>query len=161
TQALRDSAAHSAQAVAHALGYVGVMCVEFFVLSDGRLLANEMAPRPHNSGHHTINACVSSQFEQQARVMAGQPLGDPSCLCASVMINILGDIWFDAQNKLQEPDWAGVLRVPGAKLHLYGKADARRGRKMGHVTVLGTTLDAAREGARAAAAALGILFSDC
>jgi len=160
-QAVHEAAARLAQDIAHALNYVGVLCVEFFVLNDGRLVANEMAPRPHNSGHYTIDACISSQFEQQARTMAGQPLGDPSCLCASVMLNILGDVWFDAQGSQREPDWTGVLRVPGAKLHLYGKAEARRGRKMGHVTVLGTTLDAAREGARAAAAALGILFSDC
>ncbi len=157
-QAFHQAAARIAQDVAHALDYVGVLCVEFFVLNDGRLVANEMAPRPHNSGHYTIDACISSQFEQQARVMAGQPLGDPSCLCASVMLNVLGDVWFDAQGELREPDWTRVLGVPGAKLHLYGKAEARRGRKMGHVTVLGATLGAAREGAREAAAALRIPF---
>ncbi|WP_397474041.1 5-(carboxyamino)imidazole ribonucleotide synthase [Pusillimonas sp.] len=145
-----------AQDIAHALDYVGVLCVEFFVLEDGSLVANEMAPRPHNSGHYTIDACISSQFEQQARVMAGQPLGDPSCLCATVMLNILGDAWFDAQGRQREPDWSRVLRVRGAKLHLYGKADARRGRKMGHVTVLGATLDEARKGARDVADALEI-----
>lgn len=153
-----QAAGRIAQDIAHALGYVGVLCVEFFVLEDGSLVANEMAPRPHNSGHYTIDACISSQFEQQARVMAGQPLGDPSCLCASVMLNILGDQWFDANGTQREPDWSGVLRVPGAKLHLYGKADARRGRKMGHVTVLGATLNAARARAQEAAAALGIRF---
>ncbi|MDX3895351.1 5-(carboxyamino)imidazole ribonucleotide synthase [Pusillimonas sp.] len=155
-QAFHRTAARIAQDVAHALNYVGVLCVEFFVLNDGRLVANEMAPRPHNSGHYTIDACISSQFEQQARTMAGQPLGDPSCLCASVMLNILGDVWFDGPGSLREPDWTGVLRVPGAKLHLYGKAEARRGRKMGHVTVLGSTLEAARGRARDVAAALGI-----
>jgi len=155
-QAFHRTAARIAQDIAHALNYVGVLCVEFFVLNDGRLVANEMAPRPHNSGHYTIDACISSQFEQQARTMAGQPLGDPSCLCASVMLNILGDVWFDGQGGLREPDWTGVLRVPGAKLHLYGKAEARRARKMGHVTVLGDTLEAARGRARDVAAALGI-----
>ncbi|HUH87730.1 MAG TPA: 5-(carboxyamino)imidazole ribonucleotide synthase [Pusillimonas sp.] len=156
--ALNESAARIAQDVAHALEYVGVMCVEFFVLSDESLIANEMAPRPHNSGHYTIDACVVSQFEQQVRAMAGQPLGDPSCLCASVMLNVLGDIWFDPQGNQREPDWSSVLRVPGAKLHLYGKAEARAGRKMGHVTVLGATLEAARHDAKLVAAALGIQF---
>lgn len=152
----RQKAERVAQDIAHALNYVGVLCVEFFVLEDGSLVVNEMAPRPHNSGHYTIDACISSQFEQQARIMAGQPLGDPSCLRATVMLNILGDAWFDAQGQQREPDWTRVLRVRGAKLHLYGKADARRGRKMGHVTVLGTTLDEARTAAREVAAALEI-----
>lgn len=158
TEAIHQTAARVAQDVAHALGYVGVLCVEFFVLQDGSLVANEMAPRPHNSGHYTIDACVTSQFEQQARVMAGQPLGSPDCLCASVMLNILGDVWFDASGIQREPDWAGVLSVPGAKLHLYGKAEPRPGRKMGHATVLGATLEAARNDARKVAAALGIQF---
>lgn len=157
-QTVHQAAGRIAQEVAHALGYVGVLCVEFFVLQDGSLVANEMAPRPHNSGHYTIDACVTSQFEQQARVMAGQPLGNPDCLCASVMLNILGDVWFDAAGAQREPDWAKVLGVPGAKLHLYGKAEARPGRKMGHVTVLGPTPEAARDDARKVAAALGIRF---
>lgn len=155
-QALNLAAVQRAEQVAHNLDYVGVMCVEFFVLADGSLVANEMAPRPHNSGHYTIDACIDSQFDQQARAMAGQPLGDPTCLCASVMLNILGDIWFDAQGKQLEPDWTSVLGVPGAKLHLYGKTEARRGRKMGHVTVLGATLDEARQRAKHVADALGI-----
>ena len=155
-RATSQAAGRIAQDIAHALNYVGVLCVEFFVLQDGSLVANEMAPRPHNSGHYTIDACISSQFEQQARIVAGQPLGDPSCLCASVMLNILGDAWFDAQGTRREPDWTRILGVKGAKLHLYGKADARVGRKMGHVTVLGVSLDEAREGAREVAAALEI-----
>ena len=121
------------------MNYVGVLCVEFFVLDDGRLLANEIAPRPHNSGHYTIDACVGSQFDQQARVLAGQPLGDSSLLAPSVMLNVLGDVWYDGDRK-REPDWPSVLAVPGAKLHLYGKSDARRGRKMGHVTCVAATL---------------------
>jgi 5-(carboxyamino)imidazole ribonucleotide synthase len=131
--------------IAQAMNYVGVLCVEFFVLSDGSLVVNEMAPRPHNSGHYSIDACVSSQFEQQARAMAGLPLGSVRQLAPAVMINLLGDIWFeDAQAQVpREPDWSAVLRHPQAKLHLYGKTEARRGRKMGHVAVLGDSLDEA------------------
>lgn len=157
--ALAAQAAESAVRIAKALDYVGVMCVEFFVLQDGSLVANEIAPRPHNSGHYTMNACVSSQFEQQARAMAGMPLGSARNLCPVVMLNILGDVWFDAaRGAKREPDWAAVLQVPGAKLHLYGKAEARRGRKMGHVNVLGQTLAQAREGAGQVARILGIEF---
>lgn len=154
--ALRQTLQSSAKAIADALAYVGVLCVEFFELQDGTLIANEMAPRPHNSGHYTMDACRSSQFEQQARVMAGLPLGDPACLCPSVMLNVLGDIWFDQAGVWREPDWAGVLAVPGAKLHLYGKEEARPGRKMGHITVLGETGDQAWQSARQVAKILGI-----
>lgn len=129
-------------ALAAALQYHGVLCVEFFVLDDGALVVNELAPRPHNSGHATIDACVTSQFEQQARVLAGLPLGGVAQHTPAVMLNLLGDCWFAADGAPREPDWSAVLRHPSAKLHLYGKADARRGRKMGHVTVLGETLDA-------------------
>lgn len=143
--------------LAQALEYVGVLCVEFFVLQDGSLVANEIAPRPHNSGHYTMNASVASQFEQQARATAGLPLGDTGCLCSVVMLNLLGDLWFDpATSVMRDPDWAAVLGVPGAQLHLYGKAEARRGRKMGHVNVLGATLEQARERAGRVAAALGL-----
>lgn len=158
--AFRQTLQSSARAIADALGYVGVLCVEFFELEDGSLIANEMAPRPHNSGHYTIDACRSSQFEQQARVMAGLPLADPACLCPSVMLNILGDIWFDETGMQREPDWAAVLAVPGAKLHLYGKEEARRGRKMGHITVLGETGEQAWQSTRQVAAALGIALDD-
>jgi len=140
-------AAKSAQAteaaltIARGLNYHGVMCVEFFVLQDGQLLVNEIAPRPHNSGHFTMNACVTSQFEQQARVMAGLPLGSTRLLAPVVMLNILGDAWYpDASDEQQEPDWSAVLAVPGASLHLYGKREARRARKMGHVNITGVTL---------------------
>lgn len=143
--------------IAEALEYVGVFCVEFFVLEDDRLVANEIAPRPHNSGHYTMNASVVSQFEQQARATAGLPLGDTTSLCSVVMLNLLGDLWFEAGSESpREPDWASVLAVPGAQLHLYGKAEARRGRKMGHVNVLGTDLKQAQERARLVAAALGL-----
>jgi len=135
--------------VATALDYSGVLCVEMFLTRDSRLLVNEIAPRPHNSGHYTIDACVTSQFEQQARVLAGLPLGDPRLHDSAVMVNLLGDLWFDGAQSRCEPDWAAVLRHPQAKLHLYGKSEPRRGRKMGHVTCLGATameaLDAARE----------------
>ncbi|PLC53136.1 5-(carboxyamino)imidazole ribonucleotide synthase [Pollutimonas nitritireducens] len=158
-QAIAIQAANAALAIAEGLRYVGVMCVEFFVLQDGRLIANEIAPRPHNSGHYTMNASVCSQFEQQVRVTAGMPLGDTASLCSVVMLNILGDVWFDRASGLKrEPDWTAVLAVPGAKLHLYGKSEARRGRKMGHVNVLGATLAEAESAASRVALALDIPF---
>jgi len=154
---IETQAASAAVAISRSLDYVGVMCVEFFVLQDGRLIANEIAPRPHNSGHYTMDACVCSQFEQQVRAMAGLPLGDTRCLVSAVMLNILGDVWFDAATGAQrEPDWRTVLSVPGARLHLYGKAEARRGRKMGHVNIVGTTLAQVQEGAAHVARALGM-----
>lgn len=157
---LHAQASEIARAIAQRLEYQGVLCVEFFVLPGERLIVNEMAPRPHNSGHYTINACVASQFEQQARAMAGLPLGAADCLCSSVMLNILGDVWFDGGAAPREPDWAAVLAEPGAKLHLYGKSDARRGRKMGHVTCLGATLADARRSAANVARVLHIPFED-
>jgi len=155
--ALQAQATEAAQAIARGLGYHGVLCVEFFVLTDGRLLVNEIAPRPHNSGHYSIDACLTSQFEQQARAMAGLPLGAPRLLAPAVMLNVLGDVWFgDGSDAPREPDWAGVLAVPGAKLHLYGKRDARRGRKMGHITCVAPTVEQAAQDAERAAAALGM-----
>ena len=145
----------AALAIAEGLNYFGVLCVEFFVLRDARLVVNEIAPRPHNSGHYSIDACVTSQFEQQARAMAGLPLGSTRLLAPAVMLNLLGDIWFDGDAAAQrEPDWNAVLAVPGAKLHLYGKADPRRARKMGHVTCLGETVEQALTDAKAVAQAL-------
>ncbi len=153
------AAADAAVAIAQALEYVGVLCVEFFILRDGSLVANEIAPRPHNSGHYTMNACVSSQFEQQARAMAGMPLGNAGCHMSAIMLNILGDLWFDAATGAKrEPDWRRVLAVPGAKLHLYGKADARPGRKMGHVNIVAATMAQAEAAAAEVAGALGIAF---
>jgi len=150
-------ATEAARAIARGLGYHGVLCVEFFVLTDGRLVVNEIAPRPHNSGHYTLDACVTSQFEQQARVMAGLPLGSTALLAPAVMLNILGDIWFEpGATAPREPDWAAALAVPSAKLHLYGKHEARRGRKMGHVTIVAPTLEQARADAARVAAALGM-----
>ncbi|MBA0922299.1 MAG: 5-(carboxyamino)imidazole ribonucleotide synthase [Nitrosospira sp.] len=134
---VRD-ACDTAIRVAEKLDYHGVLCVEFFVLADGRLLVNEIAPRPHNSGHYTLDACVTSQFEQQVRVLCGLPLGATAMQGAAVMVNLLGDLW-----RRGEPKWKEVLRHPHVKLHLYGKLDARPGRKMGHYTVLAGTTEAA------------------
>jgi len=134
--ALAARAQAAAATIAERLDYVGVLCVEFFVLHDARLLVNEMAPRPHNSGHYTIDACVTSQFEQQVRALAGLAPGDVSLLAPAVMLNLLGELWFDA-GRPRLPNFEAVLRVPGAALHLYGKREARRGRKMGHVTITG------------------------
>lgn len=131
-----EQAKTAAIAIAESLNYYGVLCVEFFVLADGTLLANEIAPRPHNSGHFTIEACLSSQFEQQVRVMAGLPLGSPQDLQLSKMFNLLGDLWFDEHGHHQDPNWSALLALPGVYLHLYGKNEARKGRKMGHVTLL-------------------------
>jgi 5-(carboxyamino)imidazole ribonucleotide synthase len=154
--ALQAQARRSAAAIAAGMGYVGVLCVEFFVLKDGRLVVNEMAPRPHNSGHYTMNACDLSQFEMQVRAMAGLPLREPRLHSPVVMLNLLGDLWFDATGRERAPDWAGVLALPGAELHLYGKAQARPGRKMGHLNVIGATAEEAREHARRACALLGL-----
>ncbi len=116
------------------LAYVGVLCVEFFLTSDGRVLVNEIAPRPHNSGHLTVDACITSQFEQQVRAVCGLPLGDTTLLRPAAMANLLGDVWDRG-----EPRWDGALAVPGVKLHLYGKSEPRAGRKMGHLTALAET----------------------
>ena len=120
-----------AAAIAEALDVVGLIAVEFFLTRDGELLVNELAPRPPNSGHFSFDACATSQFEQQLRAVCGLPLGSPELLRPVVMWNILGDLW-----KNGEPDWSVVLREPRAKLHLYGKSEARPGRKMGHVCVM-------------------------
>ncbi len=134
------TAAHAvalAQRVLEALDVVGVLCVELFVLADGGVLINELAPRPHNSGHLTIEAAATSQFEQQARAVCGLPLGD-TALRPAAMANLLGDLW---QNG--EPQWAAALAMPGVHLHLYGKAQPRAGRKMGHLTAVADSPDAA------------------
>ncbi len=130
--------------VAIKLDYRGVLCIEFFVLTDGRLLINEIAPRPHNSGHYTLDACITSQFEQQARILCRLPQGSTALLTPVVMVNLLGDLWQSG-----EPDWNKVLRNPSAKLHLYGKREARPGRKMGHFTVLADTVEQALQQAKA------------
>ena len=150
---LLDQARTIALQVAEALDYRGLLAVEFFLSADGRLLVNEMAPRPHNSGHHTIDACETSQFEQQLRVLCGLAPGSTRLLCPTVMLNLLGDVWEDANGK---PNWAAVLAMPGAHLHLYGKHEARRGRKMGHITFTAPTLEEALANQSKAREVLGI-----
>ncbi len=145
-----------AQALAQSLNYVGVLCVEFFVLADGSLVANEMAPRPHNSGHYSINACDVSQFDLQLRSLVNWPLVAPRLHSPAVMLNLLGDLWFANSAVATAPDWAQVLKLPGVHLHLYGKAEARPGRKMGHLTVTAANAQTARSTALKAAAVLGL-----
>ena len=158
-----QQALQAAYEVARGLNYVGVLCVEFFLLQDGPerdalgpLVVNEIAPRPHNSGHHSIDSCDVSQFELQVRCMTGLPLVQPRLHSASVMLNLLGDLWFVHSPQACEPAWAKVLALPGAHLHLYGKTEARSGRKMGHLTLTAATPTAARELALQAAELLGI-----
>jgi len=181
--ALATQALAAAREVAQSLDYVGVLCVEFFVLEPDApggqpsLVVNEIAPRPHNSGHHSIDSCDVSQFDLQVRCMAGLPLVQPRAHSAAVMVNILGDLWWPgagdvaaaagatapadmrahrATDSAHEPDWAAVLALPGAHLHLYGKTQPRQGRKMGHLTCTAPTLAQARDVARQAAQCLGL-----
>jgi 5-(carboxyamino)imidazole ribonucleotide synthase len=173
-------AVSAAEQLAASIDYVGVLCVEFFILRNGSLVANEMAPRPHNSGHYSIDACDVSQFELQVRAMTNLPLVAPRLHSPAVMLNLLGDLWFERAAKqeaegeadgkadreadtvatasavLREPPWAAVLAIPGVHLHLYGKTQPRRGRKMGHVTVTAVSSTLARTTARRVAALLGI-----
>jgi 5-(carboxyamino)imidazole ribonucleotide synthase len=158
--ALADQAVAAARAIAEELNYVGVLCVEFFVLQEGSperaalggLVVNEMAPRPHNSGHYTLDACDVSQFDLQVRTLAGLPLTQPRQHSAAVMLNLLGDLWVDGAT----PRWDKVLALPGVHLHLYGKLTASKGRKMGHLTVTAATPEQARSAALEAASVLGI-----
>jgi 5-(carboxyamino)imidazole ribonucleotide synthase len=148
--ALAAEAQAMAARLAEALGYVGVLAVEFFVCA-GKLLVNEIAPRPHNSGHYTIEACATSQYGQQVRALCALPLGDPRLLSPAVMLNVLGDAW-----RSGEPPWDAVFAEPRARLHLYGKALARPGRKMAHITVLDASRERALEAALALRARLGL-----
>jgi len=158
--ALAERAIAAAKSIADELQYVGVLCIEFFVLHDdsdearalGGLIVNEMAPRPHNSGHYSMDACDVSQFELQVRTLAGLPLVQPRQHSPAIMLNLLGDLWVNGA----PPAWDQVLALPGAHLHLYGKLKASKGRKMGHLTLTGATVDAVRASALAAAALLGI-----
>jgi 5-(carboxyamino)imidazole ribonucleotide synthase len=152
-----ERAVAMAARLAAAMRYVGVLCVELFVLEDGSLVANEMAPRPHNSGHYSIDACDLSQFDLQLRTLAGLPLVAPRLHSAAVMLNLLGDLWFAADDAPpRSPDWAAVLRLPGVHLHLYGKTEARRARKMGHLTITAADAASARATALQAARVLGL-----
>jgi len=132
-----DAATRIVFKIAALLGYCGVITVEFFVLKDGSLLVNEIAPRPHNTGHYTLDACITSQFEQQVRALCGLPLGDTTQFWPAVMVNLLGDLWHEGR----EPAWGHVLRNPRVKLHLYGKRETRPGRKMGHYTCLASSVE--------------------
>jgi 5-(carboxyamino)imidazole ribonucleotide synthase len=144
--AVLDEATTIAGRILEALGVVGVACVEFFVTKDGRVLVNEIAPRTHNSGHLTIEACDTSQFEQQVRAVCGLPLGSTRLRAPAAMANLLGDCWgVAADGSPRDPDWAAALEVPGVWLHLYGKREPRAGRKMGHLTALAATVDEAIE----------------
>ncbi|MBB1074655.1 5-(carboxyamino)imidazole ribonucleotide synthase [Rhodoferax sp. 4810] len=159
-EALAQQAVAAAKNIADELHYVGVLCVEFFVLAEGSpereklgaLVVNEMAPRPHNSGHYTLDACDVSQFELQVRTLAGLPLTQPRQHSAAVMLNLLGDLWVNGAT----PCWDQVLALPGVHLHLYGKLSANKGRKMGHLTVTAATADEANATALQAASLLGI-----
>ena len=137
------------RAILEELQYVGVLCVELFLSTDGELLVNELAPRPHNSGHLTFDAAVTSQFEQQVRAICGLPLGSPELLRPAAMANLLGDLWVDGT-----PNWAAACRFPDVKLHLYGKEQPRPGRKMGHLTATGRTVQEAQDRVIAARDAL-------
>jgi 5-(carboxyamino)imidazole ribonucleotide synthase len=142
-------AAEIARTILEELQYVGVLCVEFFVSTEGELLVNELAPRPHNSGHLTFDAAVTSQFEQQVRAICGLPLGSAEIPRPAAMANLLGDLWADG-----EPNWAAACRFTDVKLHVYGKTNARPGRKMGHLTAVGKTVQDAQERVIAARDAL-------
>lgn len=133
-----------ARSIAESLGVVGLLAVEFFLTRDGRVLVNELAPRPHNSGHFSLDACVTSQFEQQVRAICGLPLGATTLLSPVVMVNLVGDLWEQGT-----PDWRKILLEPFARLHLYGKSHPRRGRKMGHYCVLGDSIEVALDKALA------------
>ncbi len=136
--ATAEEARNTAERVARALDYVGVLGVELFVANGGRIYVNELAPRPHNSGHYTLDACSADQFEQQLRALCGLPLAEPRLLSPVAMVNLLGDLWQEG-----EPRWAEVFRRPGMRLHLYGKAEPRPGRKMGHLNCLADDPDRA------------------
>jgi 5-(carboxyamino)imidazole ribonucleotide synthase len=154
--ALQRRAVAATLRLADHLGYVGVLCCEFFITTDGRLLANEMAPRPHNSGHHSIDSCDLSQFDLQLRATLGWPLQQPRRHSAAVMLNLLGDLWFQSAGEARPPNWSELLALPGVHLHLYGKSEARRGRKMGHLTVTASTLSKAQDVAQTAAKMLNL-----
>lgn len=151
-----EQALAAAKSVAEGLKYVGVLCVEFFVLQDGSLVVNEIAPRPHNSGHYSQNGCDVSQFELQVRCMTNLPLVQPRLHSPSIMLNLLGDLWFKNGDTAQTPAWDQLLALPGCHLHLYGKVDAKRARKMGHLNITGNTPEQVRATALKAAEILGI-----
>ena len=156
TEAIQQQSVSAARAIAEGVNYVGVLCVEFFVLQDDSMVVNEMAPRPHNSGHYTLDACDQSQFDLQVRTLAGLPMTQPRQHSPAVMLNLLGDVWFDTKGTMRLPDWPAVLALPGTHLHLYGKTEARKARKMGHLNVTGANAAEVRAVALKAASILGI-----
>jgi 5-(carboxyamino)imidazole ribonucleotide synthase len=147
--AVADRAAELARSIVLALDLVGVLAVEMFLMADGGIVVNELAPRPHNSGHFSFDASITSQFEQQVRAVCGLPLGSTESLRPSAMANLLGDLWANG-----EPDWAAAAAFPDVKIHLYGKAAAKPGRKMGHLVAFGATVEEAAATVRAARSAL-------
>ncbi|MCF6323785.1 MAG: 5-(carboxyamino)imidazole ribonucleotide synthase [Gammaproteobacteria bacterium] len=155
TPALQQQAEQMASDLASLLDYIGVLTVEFFI-SEGQLLINEIAPRPHNSGHYTLDGCITSQYEQQLRALCGLPLGAATLHSHSVMVNLLGDLWFQQGDDSCEPNWLLLNQVPSLKLHLYSKTSARPGRKMGHFTVINQDAETAVATAMAARKAIGI-----
>jgi len=161
-QSIRAQAA--TESIANQIDYVGVLCVEFFVVDDGTaegaLVVNEMAPRPHNSGHYTMDACDVSQFDLQVHAMTGLPLPQPRQHSPAIMLNLLGDIWFGADAQARAPDWLAVLALPGVHLHLYGKSEARPGRKMGHLNITGVDVASVQATARQVADILGLAGLD-
>ncbi|MXZ02126.1 MAG: 5-(carboxyamino)imidazole ribonucleotide synthase [Chloroflexi bacterium] len=140
SDAVKDEAVRIAMRIAEGLDVIGLIAVEMFVTRAGEVLVNELAPRPHNSGHYTIEGCETSQFEQLARIMVGMPMGDVGLRSPTVMVNLLGDVWESTDGA---PDWSAVLGMPRTHLHLYGKSGYRIGRKMGHITVTGETVEGA------------------
>ncbi len=155
-QAQAEWAVAAAKSIADGLQYVGVLCVEFFMLQDGSLVVNEIAPRPHNSGHYTLDACDVSQFELQVRTLAGLPLVQPRQHSPVIMLNLLGDLWWRDGDAPSTPPWDQLLALPGTHLHLYGKLKPAPGRKMGHLNVTGSSVAEVRATALQAAQLLGI-----
>lgn len=154
---IADQVIQSAKAIAQGLDYVGVLCVEFFVLENNQLVVNEMAPRPHNSGHYTMNACDFSQFDMQVRSLTRLPLVQPRQHSSAIMLNLLGDLWFKENEEIAKtPAWAELLTLPGCHLHLYGKLEPRKGRKMGHLNITGPNSSEVKAVALKACAILGI-----
>jgi 5-(carboxyamino)imidazole ribonucleotide synthase len=154
---IQDQIQRAAQVIIRELHYVGVMCIEFFILKDGTMCVNEIAPRPHNSGHHSLDSCLTSQFEQQVRVLAKLPLGNSKLMSPVVMLNLLGDLWLHGENNdaITAPNWQNVLAMASAKLHLYGKAAPKIGRKMGHINFLDESVEQALKSAHQAMEILG------
>jgi 5-(carboxyamino)imidazole ribonucleotide synthase len=165
--ALIEYAQNATQLIVNHLQYVGVLCVEFLILKDAagglseasELRVNEIAPRPHNSGHWSIEGSSVSQFELQVRTLCGLPLAQPVQLASAVMLNVLGDIWLDADGKEKAPNWVDILALPGVSLHLYGKAGARKGRKMGHITITGQSPEMAGSIAQEVAQMLSLPYT--